>query len=77
MLNHSCDPNVSTLQVNTVNIMGDKIPKVPRLVLFAKRDIDAEEELCIDYSPGRDREDQLQKVMRCFCKTSKCKGWLF
>jgi len=77
MLNHSCDPNVSTLHIIPVNIMGDKIPKVPRLVLFAKRDIDAEEELCIDYSPGRDREDQLQKVMRCFCKTSKCKGWLF
>ena len=44
-----------------MNIMGDKIPKVPRLVLFAKRDIDAEEELCIDYSPGRDRRTSCRR----------------
>ena len=39
-------------------------------------DIKAEEEMCIDYSPGRTGDD-LKKVMRCFCKTPVCKGWLF
>ena len=79
MLNHSCDPNVTTLEINLpkeTNAMGDGLPKVPRLVLFAKRDIKAEEEMCIDYSPGRTGDD-LKKVMRCFCKTPVCKGWLF
>lgn len=35
------------------------------------------EELCIDYSPGRDGADMLQKVIQCFCGLPKCKVRFF
>lgn len=82
MLNHSCEPNVTTLEVtvardNTADEDdNDTIPRVPRVGFFAKRDIEANEELCIDYSPGR-QGDELQRVIQCFCGLPKCKGWLF
>ncbi|EEH51398.1 set domain protein [Micromonas pusilla CCMP1545] len=81
MLNHNCEPNVTTLEVAVVRdpaLSGDaaRVPKLPRVGFFATRDIEANEELCIDYSPGR-RGDDLQEVMECFCGSRKCKGWLF
>ena len=81
MLNHNCEPNVTTLEVAVVRdpaLSGDaaRVPKLPRVGFFATRDIEANEELCIDYSPGR-RGDDLQEVMECFCGSRKCKGLLF
>ena len=82
MLNHSCEPNVTTLEVTVSrdNTAGedetDAIPRVPRVGFFASRDIQVGEEMCIDYSPGR-HGDQLQRVIQCFCGLAKCKGWLF
>lgn len=79
MLNHSCDPNVTTLEVTVTrdnNAEADAIPRVPRVGFFAIRDVEANEELCIDYSPGR-HGDKLQRVIKCFCGSPQCKGWLF
>lgn len=44
-LNHSCRPNLSMQPVRVHSV-------VPRLALFAGRDIDAQEELTFDYSGG-------------------------
>ena len=91
MLNHSCEPNVTTFEVNNAwggERRGDeeeaaaarertrRVPRVARVGFFASRDVAAGEELCIDYSPGKRGKD-LQKVMRCFCGTANCKEWLF
>lgn len=44
-LNHSCRPNLLMLPVRVHSV-------VPRLALFAGRDVDAQEELTFDYSGG-------------------------
>ncbi|XP_072238928.1 histone-lysine N-methyltransferase SETMAR [Leuresthes tenuis] len=44
-LNHSCQPNLIMLPVRVHSV-------IPRLALFAERDIDAQEELTFDYSGG-------------------------
>jgi histone-lysine N-methyltransferase SUV39H len=60
MLNHSCEPNVTTLEITVARAPvskdeeeTDPTPKVPRVGFFTMRDIQADEELCIDYSPGQ------------------------
>ncbi|KAM8930832.1 histone-lysine N-methyltransferase SETMAR [Pelodytes ibericus] len=81
-LNHSCQPNLFMLPVRTHSM-------VPKLALFAARDISAGEELCYDYSgnsfnptPGRlapklhgdQRRPSSHK--RCLCATQSCSGFL-
>ncbi|XP_032892654.1 histone-lysine N-methyltransferase SETMAR isoform X1 [Amblyraja radiata] len=79
-LNHSCDPNLYMVPVR-VNSM------IPRLALFAARDIAAEEELSYDYS-GRFnslvKEDRTEEVAGgqtlslkpCYCGARTCIGSL-
>ncbi|XP_063797368.1 histone-lysine N-methyltransferase SETMAR [Pseudophryne corroboree] len=81
-LNHSCQPNLFMLPVRTHSM-------VPKLALFAARDIRAGEELCYDYS-GRafnlggetqdgDRggdEGGRRSRKRCRCGTAACSGYL-
>ncbi|GAV08726.1 hypothetical protein RvY_18380 [Ramazzottius varieornatus] len=70
-LNHSCDPNLAIVPVR-LDV------SVPRLCLFAKRDIMAGEELTVDY--GRHEVDDglsaafSRKV--CACGSSNCGGFL-
>lgn len=63
-INHSCDPNAET-QKWTVN--GEL-----RIGFFAKKYIEADEEISFDYRLERyGREPQ-----RCYCGTQVCRGWL-
>jgi len=83
-LNHSCSPNLTMLPIRVDST-------VPRLALFASRDISEGEELCFDYaSPeGRAGDDSGEKPQwieiedkngpprcRCQCGTSSCRGLL-
>ncbi|XP_063282729.1 histone-lysine N-methyltransferase SETMAR isoform X1 [Pelobates fuscus] len=79
-LNHSCQPNLFMLPVRTHSM-------VPRLSLFAARDILAGEELCYDYSgkafnagemsANRECEQRtLSSHKRCLCGTPSCSGYL-
>lgn len=52
-LNHSCLPNLFMLPVRVHSL-------VPRLALFAGRDIDAQEELTFDYSGGYSNQPPAQ-----------------
>ncbi|XP_071982845.1 histone-lysine N-methyltransferase SETMAR [Engystomops pustulosus] len=80
-LNHSCQPNLVMVPVRTHSM-------VPRLALFAARDIQAGEELCYDYSgmafniipesghqPGKE-EDTSRHRKKCLCGTAPCTGYL-
>ena len=81
-INHSCVPNLTTIEFKAG---GDPEPgneadrvfkSISRIGFFAQTNIKANEELYLDYSPGR-KADQLRKVVPCRCGTAKCKQWLF
>ncbi|XP_041350462.1 histone-lysine N-methyltransferase SETMAR-like [Gigantopelta aegis] len=75
-INHSCDPNLIMVPVRVSN-------NVPKLALFACRDIGPGEELCYDYS-GRNcgqtdvREESSKHRWKkvCKCGSAKCRGLL-
>uniref|UniRef100_A0AAQ6A074 SET domain and mariner transposase fusion gene n=1 Tax=Amphiprion ocellaris TaxID=80972 RepID=A0AAQ6A074_AMPOC len=52
-LNHSCLPNLFMLPVRVHSV-------IPRLALFAGRDIDAQEELTFDYSGGHTSQNPVE-----------------
>jgi histone-lysine N-methyltransferase SETD1 len=65
-INASCDPNCYT-QIITLN--GSK-----RIVIYAKRDIQAGEELCYDYKfPFEFNES---KRIKCYCGAQECRGFM-
>ncbi|KAM4023189.1 histone-lysine N-methyltransferase SETMAR [Anomaloglossus baeobatrachus] len=79
-LNHSCQPNLVMVPVRTHSM-------VPRLALFAARDIQAGEELCYDYSGmafnftpdsghGHGTENSRSQHKKCLCGTAACSGYL-
>lgn len=77
-INHSCQPNLVMLPVRVHSV-------VPRLALFASRNIDAREELAFDYSGGyRNRtpeqplSTQSDATMRkeCRCGAEDCAQFL-
>lgn len=76
-LNHSCRPNLFMVPVRVHSV-------VPRLALFAGRDIEAREELTFDYSGGYRESnaaieasgaDGLQRKV-CHCGSDSCTGFL-
>lgn len=60
-VNHSCDPNCEVVLVRVDSVL-------PKICLFAKRDIVAEEEITFCY-----RENVNYK--RCLCNSANCKGF--
>ncbi|XP_012781276.2 histone-lysine N-methyltransferase SETMAR [Ochotona princeps] len=77
-LNHSCAPNLLMVPVRIDSM-------VPKLALFAARDILPEEELCYDYSgrflnlsDGEDKDglDNGKARKPCHCGAASCAGFL-
>ncbi|CAN0193025.1 unnamed protein product [Lampetra planeri] len=80
-LNHSCEPNLVMALVRVHSVL-------PRLALFAARDIADGEELCYDYSgefrnsraaaeAGREDGDGVAGQRKpCFCGAPSCRGVL-
>lgn len=70
-LNHSCDPNCKTVSVRTES-------PIPRVGIFASRDIGAEEELCFHYGgqgqPGPQSGRKTPK--QCLCAAKTCAKYL-
>jgi len=86
-INHSCSPNLQVYNVFIDNIDAS----LPRIALFAKRNINVNEELTFDYQMTGEMGDWddsdhiksssnvvLEKNLstRCLCNSSKCRGWL-
>lgn len=79
-MNHSCQPNMTMFPVRHNS-------PVPKLCLFASRNIEAKEELTfsyggisckdVDFRGGKDSENSLTKLRsKCLCETSDCAGYL-
>ena len=74
-INHSCDPNLRAFLVRAGSL-------VPRVGLFALRDIEAQEELTMFYGDGitaqeRDTKDVLPSgCTPCLCGAACCTGFL-
>ena len=78
-INHSCDPNLAVF-----NVWIDCLdPDLPRLALFAVRDIVKGEQLTFDYSQrtfeesNEDESDTGESGMECRCGSTKCRKTLF
>ena len=68
--NHSCDPNVVVHLVRVASL-------VPRIALFASRDVPALEELTISYGDsGAGGGAAPGARTPCECGTAACGGWL-
>jgi SET domain-containing protein len=73
-INHSCEPNLQIL-LTRINSL------IPTAALFAKRDIEINEELTFDYAGGMsDHSDDTQEIniirKKCLCGSQYCKGFL-
>ena len=65
-INASCDPNCYT---KIINVDGQK-----RIVIYAKRDIAAGDELCYDYKFPLEYDPA--KRIPCHCGSSNCRGFM-
>lgn len=65
-INASCDPNCYT---KIINVDGQK-----RIVIYAKKDIPAGEELCYDYKFAL--EYDASERIPCRCGASNCRGFM-
>lgn len=85
-INHSCDPNLAVYAV-WINCLD---PNLPKLALFATRDIKQNEEITFDYmcQSREDRNKKSQtsennvkeskdKKVECKCGTESCRKYLF
>lgn len=72
-INHSCDPNLLIVPVRTDTV-------IPKLCLFARRDISALTELTFDYGGGVEPiqgvPDGWSDGTACLCMTSLCRHFL-
>ncbi|CCE64654.1 hypothetical protein TPHA_0I01480 [Tetrapisispora phaffii CBS 4417] len=65
-INHCCDPSCTA---KIIKVGGKK-----RIVIYALRDIDVNEELTYDYKFEREEDDQ--ERLPCLCGAPNCKGFL-
>ncbi|XP_014217049.1 histone-lysine N-methyltransferase SUV39H2 [Copidosoma floridanum] len=88
-INHSCDPNLAVYAV-WINCLD---PNLPKLALFATRDIKQHEEITFDYMCQSTKDDflrqrldlpgelinnkSLQTRTRCKCGANLCRQYLF
>lgn len=68
-INHSCDPNSCIVPVRTDSL-------IPKLAIFACKDIDANEEITFSYGKYDNLKDIYKTGKKCYCNTDKCQGYL-
>jgi len=70
LVNHSCSPNLVVLP----HFLGHSA--CPRLQVFSTKDIQAGDELLMDYHSGACSEELSQRVP-CHCGSPECRGWVY
>lgn len=81
-INHSCEPNLAVWAV-WVNCLD---PNIPKLALFALREIEKDEELTFDYKSANTtnssprltvQSENNTEMQNCKCGTKSCRKYLF
>lgn len=74
-INHACYPNCA-IWVVFVDCLE---PNLPRLGIFAVRDIEQGEELTFDYNCGQGLvvTDTTKRIGQCLCNSKRCRKYLF
>lgn len=67
--NHSCQPNANLVPVRVESV-------IPRLCLFASRDIESGEEITFNYASGVVNSVHQLSDKPCLCGSSNCLGYL-
>lgn len=67
--NHSCEPNANLVPIRVEG-------PVPRLCLFASRDIEVGEEITFNYAGGVTSSVHNLSDTRCLCGSNNCSGYL-
>ncbi|KAI6183744.1 Histone-lysine N-methyltransferase SUV39H1-A [Aphelenchoides bicaudatus] len=70
-VNHSCDPNLKTY-----GVLIDRYENYETLAFFAVKDIQAGEELTIDYYRNLSKNEVLVDGYECHCGAKKCRKFL-
>jgi histone-lysine N-methyltransferase SETMAR len=68
-VNHSCDPNCRIVPVRIDSV-------IPKLAIFASRDIDPNEEVTYSYGNGNASESKKGEFKVCLCGSTSCKKFL-
>lgn len=70
-INHSCDPNCNLVPIRINNT-------IPKLCIFSKQDIEANQELTFDYGDGSLGFDisKTSNKINCLCTAKSCRGYL-
>ena len=67
-INHSCEPNLARVVLRYGRV-------APSLCFFARRDIEANEELCYDYGApiASTSASDVANLKQCFCNAPSCR----
>ncbi|KAI4457924.1 histone-lysine n-methyltransferase suv39h [Holotrichia oblita] len=72
-INHSCDPNCEVIPVRVDNV-------IPKLCIFATKDINVDEEITFDYGDGQlgfcPLDQTVNKKKKCLCDFVNCRKYL-
>jgi SET domain-containing protein len=67
--------NETPSRIDGVNLYAQQTC-APHLAVVVLRDIEAQEELTLDYHPGKGNKEWGDSLKECCCGAASCRGWI-